>query len=178
MLKQKVTDYFSTLSHLMLSIEVTDRQGTALSLEQGTEKAVQMIVDFITGPFGRLLAIIAVIALGFLAFAGRLSWFTAGAVVLLNNLHLPINAEVGQWLRARVHAQGGFVAVPDAPIPDLLSPATALHALAALDVRLTEEQTERCLDFVDSLLPEALPVLLLLFQTQNQALFVRLFQTL
>lgn len=46
------------------------------------ETAVQMIVDFITGPFGRLLAIIAVIGLGFLAFAGRLSWFTAGAVVL------------------------------------------------------------------------------------------------
>ena len=46
------------------------------------ETAVQMIVDLITGPFGRLLAIIAVIALGFLAFAGRLSWFTAGAVVL------------------------------------------------------------------------------------------------
>ena len=43
--KQKVTDYFSTLSQLMLSIEVTDRQGTALSLEQGTEKAVHMIVD-------------------------------------------------------------------------------------------------------------------------------------
>lgn len=46
------------------------------------ETAVQMIVDFITGPFGRLLAIIAVIGLGFLAFAGRLSWFTAGAVVI------------------------------------------------------------------------------------------------
>ena len=37
---------------------------------------------FITGPFGRLMAIIAVIGLGFLAFAGRLSWFTAGAVVI------------------------------------------------------------------------------------------------
>ncbi|RWP39901.1 TrbC/VirB2 family protein, partial [Mesorhizobium sp.] len=46
------------------------------------QTAVQMIVDFITGPFGRLLAIIAVIGLGFLAFAGRLSWFTAGAVVI------------------------------------------------------------------------------------------------
>ena len=46
------------------------------------ETAVQMIVDFITGPFGRLLAIIAVIALGFLAFAGRLSWFSTGAVLL------------------------------------------------------------------------------------------------
>jgi len=46
------------------------------------EAVVQAIVDFITGPFGRLLAIIAVITLGFLAFAGRLSWFMAGAVVL------------------------------------------------------------------------------------------------
>ena len=76
---------------------------------------------------------------------------TAGAVVLLNNLHLPINAEVGQWLRDRLHPQGGFVAVPGAPIPDLLSTATTLHALAALDVRLSEEETERCLDFVDTL---------------------------
>lgn len=46
------------------------------------ETVVQAVVDFITGPFGRLVAIIAVIGLGFLAFAGRLSWFTAGAVVL------------------------------------------------------------------------------------------------
>ena len=76
---------------------------------------------------------------------------TAGAVVMLNNLHLPINAKVGQWLRSQLHAQGGFVAVPDAPIPDLLSTATALHALAALEIRLNDGETERCLDFVDSL---------------------------
>ena len=46
------------------------------------QTVVQAVVDFITGPFGRLVAIIAVIGLGFLAFAGRLSWFTAGAVVI------------------------------------------------------------------------------------------------
>lgn len=46
------------------------------------QTVVQAVVDFITGPFGRLVSIIAVIGLGFLAFAGRLSWFTAGAVVL------------------------------------------------------------------------------------------------
>lgn len=46
------------------------------------EAAVQMIVDFVTGPFGRSLAIIAVISLGFMAFAGRLSWLTAFAVVI------------------------------------------------------------------------------------------------
>ncbi|NLS07106.1 TrbC/VirB2 family protein [Rhizobium sp. P32RR-XVIII] len=60
-----------------------------LAIAQATNQAfaplqtvVQAVVDFITGPFGRLIAIIAVIGLGFLAFAGRLSWFTAGAVVL------------------------------------------------------------------------------------------------
>ena len=60
-----------------------------IALAQATNQAfaplqtvVQAVVDFITGPFGRLVAIIAVIGLGFLAFAGRLSWFTAGAVVL------------------------------------------------------------------------------------------------
>ncbi|SDN95803.1 TrbC/VirB2 family protein [Ensifer sp. YR511] len=63
--------------------------GADLVMAQATNQAfaplqtvVQAVVDFITGPFGRLIAIIAVIGLGFLAFAGRLSWFTAGAVVL------------------------------------------------------------------------------------------------
>ncbi|MEE9926365.1 MAG: TrbC/VirB2 family protein [Brucella anthropi] len=42
----------------------------------------QAIVDFISGPIGRLFAIIAVMALGFLAFAGRLSWFLTGGVIL------------------------------------------------------------------------------------------------
>lgn len=64
------------------------------------ETAVQMIVDFITGPFGRLLAIIAVIALGFLAFAGRLSWFTAGAVVLGIGLVFGAPAIVDQMIAA------------------------------------------------------------------------------
>jgi len=76
---------------------------------------------------------------------------TAGAVVLLNNLHLPINDGVGSWLKNQLHPQGGFMAVPGAPMPDLLTTATTLHALAALEVRLTEEETERCLDFVDTL---------------------------
>jgi type IV secretion system protein VirB2 len=64
------------------------------------ETAVQMIVDFITGPFGRLLAIIAVISLGFLAFAGRLSWFTAGAVVIGIGLVFGAPAIVDQMIQA------------------------------------------------------------------------------
>ena len=46
------------------------------------QTAVQLIIDFITGPFGRAIAILAVISLGMLAFAGRLSWFTVGFVVI------------------------------------------------------------------------------------------------
>lgn len=46
------------------------------------QTAIQLIIDFVTGPFGRALAILAVISLGLLAFAGRLSWFTVGYVVI------------------------------------------------------------------------------------------------
>ena len=44
MLQQKVTDYFTTLSQLLLAIEATDKLGGVLPLEQGAERAVQMIM--------------------------------------------------------------------------------------------------------------------------------------
>ncbi len=75
---------------------------------------------------------------------------TAAAVTVLRNLNMPLNAAVGDWLLAQAHPQGGFLAVPGAPIPDLLSTATALHALAGLGVSF-EQIKEPCLDFVDSL---------------------------
>ena len=75
---------------------------------------------------------------------------TAAAVTLLRQLKLPVNPETGQWLLAQAHAQGGFCAVPGSPVPDLLSTATALHALAGLDVSF-ESIKESCLDFLDSL---------------------------
>lgn len=76
---------------------------------------------------------------------------TAGAVTLITHLGFPVNAAVGDWVFAQAHPQGGFRAVPGAPIPDLLSTATALHALAALERRVPSGIHERCLDFVDSL---------------------------
>lgn len=75
---------------------------------------------------------------------------TAAAVTLLRNLSMPIHQGVGDWLLARVHPQGGFLAAPHAPIPDLLSTATALHALSGLQ-RDLEPFREACLDFVDTL---------------------------
>lgn len=76
---------------------------------------------------------------------------TAGAVTLIRHLGFPVNDRVGDWLLERVHAQGGFLAVPGAPMPDLLSTATSLHALAAMERRLNSVVHERCLDFLDTL---------------------------
>lgn len=76
---------------------------------------------------------------------------TAGAVTLIRHLGFPVNDRVGDWLLAQAHPQGGFLAVPGAPMPDLLSTATTLHSLAAMDRRISSEIHERCLDFLDSL---------------------------
>ena len=76
---------------------------------------------------------------------------TAAAITVLAQLGMPINPDAGAWLLAQAHPQGGFLAVPRAPLPDLLSTATALHALSILQVELPAETRERCLDFVDSL---------------------------
>jgi prenyltransferase beta subunit len=75
---------------------------------------------------------------------------TAAAIMLHRHLgHVPDPA-LGQWLLERAHPQGGFRALPDAPIPDLLSTATALHALSAMHVPI-DTIREDCLDFIDSL---------------------------
>ena len=76
---------------------------------------------------------------------------TAGAVTLIRHLGFPVNQDVADWLLAQAHAKGGFKATPDAPIPDLLSTATALHALSAMDRRISSNLHERCLDFLDTL---------------------------
>lgn len=44
--------------------------------------ALQAAIDFITGDVGRLIAILAVIAVGITALAGRMSFQAAGVVVL------------------------------------------------------------------------------------------------
>jgi len=44
--------------------------------------ALQTLVNFLTGPTGRLLAIIGVAGLGIAAWFGRLSYWRAGEIVL------------------------------------------------------------------------------------------------
>jgi hypothetical protein len=75
---------------------------------------------------------------------------TAAAVLLLRHADTPVDPHLGMWLLDRCHPSGGFVAASAAPLPDLLSTATALHALTALKVPLAG-LAEPCLDFVDSL---------------------------
>jgi hypothetical protein len=75
---------------------------------------------------------------------------TAAAAALLRNLQRPVPLGLEDWLLARHRPEGGFFATPIAPVPDLLSTATALHALAGLHADL-EPVKEPCLDFIDSL---------------------------
>ena len=75
---------------------------------------------------------------------------TAAAIATLRTLGRPVPADAGEWLLARRHPAGGFTAAPDAPIPDLLSTAVALHALDALEVPWRQHR-ESMLDFIDTL---------------------------
>jgi prenyltransferase beta subunit len=75
---------------------------------------------------------------------------TAAAVTLVRHLEVPAPDGVAEWLAARFHESGGFLAIPRAPMPDLLSTATALHALSSLDASI-EPFRDLCLDFIDSL---------------------------
>lgn len=75
---------------------------------------------------------------------------TAAAVTLLRHLGESVDPRVGDWLLSRCRPEGGFFAAPEAPIPDLLSTATALHALSGLHVDL-DPIREPCVDFIDTL---------------------------
>jgi hypothetical protein len=75
---------------------------------------------------------------------------TAAAVLVLRHLDDARDRTGGLWLLDRCHPRGGFFASAATPVPDLLSTATALHALSALHVPIAGLR-EPCLDFVDSL---------------------------
>lgn len=75
---------------------------------------------------------------------------TAAAVTLSRHLGLPIPLEVSGWLLSSIHPLGGFGPFPDAPMPDLLSTAVALHALDGLRTDYSAH-IESLLDYVDTL---------------------------
>ena len=76
---------------------------------------------------------------------------TAAAITVLRNLRQPIPEPTANWLLGAFHVpSGGFLPFPDAPMPDLLSTAVALHALDGLQVPF-QKLKEPVLDFIDSL---------------------------
>jgi prenyltransferase beta subunit len=78
---------------------------------------------------------------------------TAAAICVLHYLNLPIPESAIRWLHEQAHAQGGFTAIrlPAGPaIPDLLSTATALHALSLVGVSMADTR-EKHLDYLDAL---------------------------
>jgi prenyltransferase beta subunit len=76
---------------------------------------------------------------------------TAAAVMVLQQLGVHLEYHVADWLHARCHTQGGFLAMPAAPLPDLLSTATSLHALVSMEVILKGTLRNSCLEFLDTL---------------------------
>ena len=74
----------------------------------------------------------------------------AAAVSLHRHLRRTPDAAAGQWLLAQIHPEGGFKAMPAAPMPDLLSTAVALHALDGMQVSFAAHK-DAILDFVDTL---------------------------
>jgi prenyltransferase beta subunit len=78
---------------------------------------------------------------------------TAAALTVLHYLNEQADKFSTDWLLSRLHPTGGFVAMATPGqdgMPDLLSTATALHALALLGIP-TDNIKEQCLDFLDSL---------------------------
>ncbi len=77
---------------------------------------------------------------------------TAAAVTLCRNLGIPITADTPRWILEECYQplSGGFLAFPQAPVPDLLSTAVALHALDGLQVNF-QSKKEKMLNFIDSL---------------------------
>lgn len=74
---------------------------------------------------------------------------TAAAMIVMRQGGLPAECGTAQWLR-RQRRDGGFLAIAAAPIPDLLSTATAIHALAATGQSLDDLRAP-CRRFLDSL---------------------------
>ena len=48
---------------------------------QPVQSTLQTLVQILTGPIATAIAVLAVIACGFLAFVGRFSWFAMGSAI-------------------------------------------------------------------------------------------------
>ncbi len=75
---------------------------------------------------------------------------TAAAVAILNYLNEPVPDSATDWLFSCIRNEGGFGVMSQAATADLLSTATALHALSVTGTPLVNIK-QQCLDFIDGL---------------------------
>ncbi len=75
---------------------------------------------------------------------------TSAMLSLYRHMQMPAPPASVEWLVRQCLPAGGFLAIPGAPIPDLLSTAVALHALSN-NAEAIARVKEPCLDFIDSL---------------------------
>ena len=76
---------------------------------------------------------------------------TAAVMTTLRQFGISPDPDAALWLVGNCHPMGGFLANSLAPVPDLLSTATSLHALSGMQFQISDAIRERCLDFVDTL---------------------------
>jgi len=79
----------------------------------------------------------------------------AACVAVLHELGQPIAPEMIAYLMARVDPSGGLLATAGAPVADLLSTATGLHALWRAGASLDESSRLACAGFVAGLVTES-----------------------
>ena len=75
---------------------------------------------------------------------------TSAAAAFYRHAGIDVPANLKHWLLQQCLPDGGFLAFPKAPMPDLLSTAVALHALSGMQADISAIR-EPCLDFIDSL---------------------------
>jgi len=68
---------------------------------------------------------------------------TAATVAVFQHFGHPTHPATASWLLGQCRAEGGFLALPKAPLPDLGSTANALQTLERLGVALDGVQAER-----------------------------------
>jgi prenyltransferase beta subunit len=83
----------------------------------------------------------------------RLTPILAATIALCCELNQSVPASLIDDVMSCRRSEGGFVAAPKVPIPDLLSTATALHALQTAGADLAAIR-EPCLNFLDTLWSE------------------------
>lgn len=75
---------------------------------------------------------------------------TAAALTVLHHLKEGPEKDARDFLLSCMYKDGGFLAMPDAPMPDLLSTAVAIHALSTLKFDMTPIADQN-IDFIETL---------------------------